>query len=73
MSNHFHLIWSHSFSFTPSDIQTSMMTHNTKQFKSLNAHEDAAALEAYKANKYDRDYQYREWESLSIELLPKAI
>ncbi|GAB2808288.1 hypothetical protein GCM10027043_04230 [Ferruginibacter profundus] len=51
-----HLIWQPTFAYSLSDIQTFLMTHTAKQFKRSLANKNAAALEAYKVNKYDRPY-----------------
>ncbi|WP_460551777.1 transposase [Ferruginibacter profundus] len=73
MNNHIHLIWQPTFAYSISDIQTFLMTHTAKQFKCSLANKDAAALEAYKVNKYDRMYQFWKRESLSIELRTHAV
>ena len=49
------------------------MTHTAKQFKRSLANKDAAALEPYKVNKYDRMYQFWKRESLSIKLRTHAV
>lgn len=73
LSNHMHLIWQPTFAYSLSDIQTFLMTHTAKQFKRSLANKDAAALEAYEVNKYDRMYQFWKRESLSIELRTHAV
>ena len=73
MSNHIHLIWQPTFAFTLSDIQASLLKHTAKQLKRSLAEKDAATLETYKVNKYDRSYQFWKRESLSIELRTHAV
>ena len=73
MSNHIHLIWQSAFTFTPSDIQASLITHTAKQLKRSLPNKDATALETYKVNKYDRTYQFWKRKSLSIELRTHAV
>jgi len=73
MSNHIHLIWQPTFAYTPSDIQASFMKHTAKELKRSLAGKDAAALEAYKVNKYNRTYQFWKREPLSIELRTHAV
>ena len=68
MSNHVHIIWQPLVGFTPSTVQTSFMKHTAKQFKAALQKNDKSTLAAYKANKYDRTYQFWKREPLSIEL-----
>ena len=68
MSNHMHLIWQPTFEFTPSDIQASFMKQTAKQLKLTLTKNDAIALQDFKVNKYDRNYQIWKREPLSIEL-----
>jgi putative transposase len=48
------------------------MKHTAKQLKRCLANKDAA-LEEYKVDKYDRDYQFWKHASLSIELRTHAV
>jgi putative transposase len=73
MSNHIHLIWQPSFAFTPSRIQASFMKQTAKQLKLSLTQNDAAALNNFKVNKYDRMYQIWKRDSLSIELRTHAV
>ena len=73
MSNHIHLIWQPTFAYSLSDIQASLMKHTAKQLKLSLTKNDAATLEEYKVNKYDRTYQFWKRESLSIELRTHAV
>jgi putative transposase len=73
MSNHMHLIWQPTFAFTPSDIQASLMKQTAKQLKLALGKSDAAALQDFKVNKYDRNYQIWQRDSLSIELRTHAV
>jgi putative transposase len=73
MSNHMHLIWQPTFAFTPSDIQASLMKQTAKQLKLALGKNNAPALEDFKVNKYDRNYQIWKRDSLSIELRTHAV
>jgi putative transposase len=73
MINHMHLIWQPTFAFTPSDIQASLMKQTAKQLKLALSKSDAVALEDFKVNKYDRNYQIWQRDSLSIELRTHAV
>jgi REP element-mobilizing transposase RayT len=69
MSNHIHLIWQPMFGFTPSDIQSSFMKYTAQQLKRSLAKNDAAYLNEFKVDKYDRKYQFWKRDALSIELI----
>jgi putative transposase len=73
VSNHMHLIWQPTFAFTPSDIQASLMKQTAKQLKLALGKNDATALQDFKVNKYDRNYQIWQRDSLSIELRTHAV
>ena len=73
MSNHFHSIWQPLFGFTPSDIQASFMKHTARQLKRSLINNNKNALEEFKVNKYDREYQIWKREPLSIELRTPAV
>ena len=68
MSNHIHLIWQPTFSFTLSDIQASFMKYTAQQLKRSLINDNSTLLEELKVNKYDRTYQVWKREPLSIEL-----
>ena len=73
MNNHMHLIWQPAFEFTPSDIQASLIKQTAKQLKFALGKNNAIALDDFKVNKYDRNYQIWKRDSLSIELRTHAI
>ena len=56
MSNHIHLIWQPMFGFTPSAIQSSFMKYTAQQLKRSLSKSDAAYLNEFKVDKYDRKY-----------------
>lgn len=64
-----HLIWQPLVGFTPSDIQASFMKYTAQQLKRSLIKNDAEALDNFKVNKYDREYQIWKREPLSIELV----
>ena len=62
MSNQFDLptgrqVWQPLVGFTPSDIQASFMKYTAQQLKRSLIKNDAGALNNFKVNKYDREYQ----------------
>jgi putative transposase len=73
VSNHIHLIWQPTFTFTPSDIQASFMKYTGQQLKHPLSAKDAAALDEFKVNKHSRMYQIWKRGSLSIELHTHAV
>ena len=73
MSNHIHVIWQSMFGFTPSDIQSSFMKYTAQQLKRSLASNDIEALDLFKVNKYDREYQFWKREPLEIELISPAV
>jgi REP element-mobilizing transposase RayT len=73
MSNHIHLIWQAMFGFTPSDIQASFMKYTAQQLKRSLAKNNTEALETFKVNKYNKEYQFWKRDSLGIELFSPAV
>ena len=70
MSNHIHLIWQPLTGFTSSNVQASFMKYTAQQIKSsLIKSNKPDMLDAFKVNKYDREYQIWKREPLSIEVL----
>ena len=70
MSNHIHLIWQPLTGFTSSNVQASFMKYTAQQIKrSLIKNNKPDMLDAFKVNKYDREYQIWKREPLSIEVL----
>ena len=70
MNNHIHLIWQAIAGFTLSEVQASFMKYTAQQIKRLLIKDHSDILEAFKVNKYDRDYQIWKREPLSVNLLP---
>jgi putative transposase len=73
MSNHIHLIWQAMFGVTPSDIQASFMKYTAQQLKRSLAKNNTEALETFKVNKYNKEYQFWKRDSLGIELFSPAV
>ena len=73
MSNHIHLIWQALPGYTPTNIQAAFMKYTAQQIKRKLAAENPSLLEAFKVNKYDREYQIWKREPLSIELFTEAV
>jgi putative transposase len=74
MSNHIHLIWQALTGFTSSNVQASFMKYTAQQIKrSLIKNNKPDILDAFKVNKYDRDYQIWKREPLGIELLNETM
>ena len=73
MSNHIHLIWQAMPGFTPSDIQASFMKYTAQQLKRSLAKNNKEALETFKVNKYNKEYQFWKRESLGIELISPVV
>ena len=57
MSNHIHLIWQALPGFTPSGVQASFMKYTAQQIKRSLIKNEPNMLDAFKVNKYDREYQ----------------
>ena len=72
MSNHVHIIWQPLQQYTPTQIQTSFMTHTAKSIKKKLLDEDPGLIEKHKVNKYDRTYQIWKREPLSIKLFTET-
>ena len=73
MNNHIHLIWQPLFGHTPSTIQASFMKYTAQQLKRSLINNNANALNSFKVNKYDREYQLWKREPLSIELVSQNL
>ena len=73
MSNHIHLIWQPLFGHTPSSIQASFMKYTALQLKRSLINNNENALDSFKVNKYDREYQLWKREPLSIELISQDL
>jgi putative transposase len=73
MSNHIHLIWQALTGFTSSSVQASFMKYTAQQIKRSLIKNKPDMLDAFKVNKYDREYQIWKREPLSIELLNETM
>lgn len=73
MSNHIHLIWQAMPGFTPSHIQASFMKYTAQQLKRSLAKNNTEALETFKVNKYNKEYQFWKREPLGIELISPVV
>ena len=73
MSNHIHLIWQPLFGFSPTDIQSSFMKYTAQQLKRSLTKNKPEALQSFKVNKYDREYQIWKRSPLGIELITPAV
>ena len=73
MNTHIHLIWQAKGTHTPSAIQLSFMRFTAQQMKKELMVSDAAFLEEFKVNKYDRAYQFWKREALGVELFTPAV
>ena len=73
MSNHMHLIWQPVAEFTPIDIQHSLMSFTAHQFKNDLEKNHPKVLSQFKVEAKDRDYQFWERNSLSIDLFTEAV
>ncbi len=68
MSNHVHMIWQPLQQYELTQIQSSFMRHTAKNLLKKLGNENPDALENFKVNKHDRQYQVWKREPLSIEL-----
>lgn len=73
MNNHIHLIWQPLFGHTPSSVQASFMKYTAQQLKRSFINNNENALDSFKVNKYDREYQLWKREPLSIELVSQNL
>jgi REP element-mobilizing transposase RayT len=73
MSNHIHLIWQPLGDFTPDKIQHSLMSFTANQIKNDLQENHPQVLSHFKVEAKDRDYQFWERNSLSIDLFSEAV
>jgi putative transposase len=68
MNNHIHLIWQPLPGETLQTIQHSFLKHTAQEIKFDMLHTGGKFLEQFKVNAKDRNYQFWERNSLSVEL-----
>lgn len=68
MSNHLHLVWQPLGEYLPNEIQHSFMTRTGQQIKLDLEKNHPSVLSYFKVKAKDRQYQFWERNSLSIEL-----
>lgn len=73
MFNHIHLIWQPIKDYTAENIQHSLMSFTSHQFKNELKENHLELLENFKINAKDRQYQFWERNALSIELISKEV
>jgi len=74
MPNHIHLIWQIQDGFKRDKIQLRFLKFTGQQMKFQLIHDNKQELERYRVNAKDREYQFWERNSLSVDLWsPKVI
>jgi len=73
MPNHIHLIWQIQDGFKQEKTQLRFMKFTAQHFKFKLQRENPVALESYRVNAKDRDYQFWELNSLSTDLWSPAV
>ena len=73
MPNHLHLIWQPLGRHTPKQNQHNFLKYTAQQIKFHLLEHDRAALENYKVQTSDREYQFWERNPLSIELYSEKV
>jgi putative transposase len=73
VSNHIHPIWQALVGFNSSKIHASFMKYTAQQIKRSLIKNNSDMLAFFKTNKYDREYQIWERETLSIELITESL
>ncbi len=73
MPNHIHLIWQPFGNVTPKQNQLSFLKFTAQQMKFNLINSDIQSLQKYKITAKDREYQFWERNSLSIELYSEKI
>ena len=68
MPNHIHLIWQIQDGFKLDKIQMCFLKFTAQQMKFLLLQTDKSKLEKYRVNAKDREYQFWERNSLSVDL-----
>jgi len=73
MKNHIHLIWQALADCTPEKIQSSFMKFTARKMKLDLEKQHPLALEKFKVNAKDREYQFWERNPLGIDLYTHAV
>lgn len=73
ISNHLHLIWQAINGFAPQQIQQSFLKYTAQQMKFDLQKNNQQLLEEFRVNAKDRDYQFWERNSLSIDLYSEEV
>ncbi len=73
MPNHIHLIWQIQDGFIREKIQMRFLRFTAQQMKFRLQKEDLLALEQYRVNAKDREYQFWERNPLSVDLWTEAV
>src|ERR1700722_14122580 len=73
MPNHIHLIWQIQDGFTREKTQMRFLKFTAQQMKFKLQKEDTLALEQYRVNAKDREYQFWERNLLSVDLWTEAV
>ncbi|MES2774784.1 MAG: transposase [Bacteroidota bacterium] len=73
MNNHLHLIWQVLPGHTPDAVQRDFLKYTGQQMKFNLKENDTTFLEQFKVGAKDREYQFWERNSLSIELRTRSV
>jgi putative transposase len=73
MPNHIHLIWQVQDGFKRDKIQMRFLKFTAQQMKFKLQKDNPSALEQYRVNAKDREYQFWERNALSIDLWSQAV
>ena len=73
MPNHIHLIWQIQDGFKQDKIQMRFLKFTAQQMKFKLQKENPVALEQYRVNAKDREYQFWERNALSVDLWSEAV
>ncbi|HTD92751.1 MAG TPA: hypothetical protein VK644_03020 [Chitinophagaceae bacterium] len=68
MSNHFHLIWQMNAGLQPEEVQRDFLKYTAQKIKLDLKVKHPAVLEHFRVGAIDREYQFWQRKSLSIEL-----
>ncbi len=73
MPNHIHIIWQILDGHEKAKVQQSFLKYTAQQMKFMLAKINAAELSKYKVKASDREYQFWERNSLSIDLWSRSV
>ena len=73
MPNHIHVIWQIQDGFKQDKVQMRLLKFTAQQMKFKLQKENPVALEHYRVNAKDREFQFWERNSLSIDLWTEAV